>query len=57
MRTLGAMIVDANGNLINFLFSERILKLQLQRPATVLNFFGHAIRNKFNLERARGRLL
>ena len=43
--------------LINFLFSEHILELQLQRPATVLDQSGHAIRNQFNLERARGRLL
>ena len=50
------MIVDVNGNLINLLFSERILELQLQRPATVLDQSGHAIRNKFNLERARGTL-
>jgi hypothetical protein len=41
---------------INFLCSERILELQLQRPATVLDLFGHTIRNKFNLERARGSL-
>ena len=43
--------------LLNSLFSERILKLYLQRPATVLDQSGHAIRNKFNLERARGRPL
>ena len=54
--TSQTLLVDVNENLISHLFSERFLEFKLHRPATVLDPFGHAIRNKFNLERARGRL-
>ena len=55
--TSQTLLVDVNGSLISHLFSERFLEFKLQRPSTVLDQSGHSIRNKFNLERARDRLL
>jgi len=42
---------------MNMLWFLVVSEFKLDALTRVLNFFGHAIRSKFKLERARGRFL